>query len=169
MPTDKSQPWYKDGLKFKCTGCGDCCTGAPGYVWVNKEEIINLAAQVGLEPAEFESRYVRDVGVRKSLNEHKNGDCVFFDGETAQMPRLPSPPTPVSHLAVLGLEHSHSRSLGTNMPSLPRKRHGSPVPARRDRSPKGRHPPLRPQFVILRYPEESSPSLSGVPSRNVKL
>ena len=22
------EPWYKDGLRFKCTGCGDCCTGA---------------------------------------------------------------------------------------------------------------------------------------------
>jgi uncharacterized protein len=76
------QPWYKDGLKFQCTGCGDCCTGAPGYVWVNREEINNLAARVGLEPDEFESRYVRNVGKRKSLNEYNNGDCVFFDGET---------------------------------------------------------------------------------------
>jgi Fe-S-cluster containining protein len=76
------QPWYKDGLKFQCTGCGDCCTGAPGYVWVNREEIANLASRVGLEPDEFESRYVRDVGKRKSLNEYANGDCVFFDGET---------------------------------------------------------------------------------------
>jgi Fe-S-cluster containining protein len=76
------QPWYKDGLQFECTGCGDCCTGAPGYVWVNREEIGNLAARIGMEPAEFESRYVRNVGKRKSLNEYDNGDCVFFDGET---------------------------------------------------------------------------------------
>ena len=27
------------GLRFECTQCGDCCTGAPGYVWVNKAEI----------------------------------------------------------------------------------------------------------------------------------
>ena len=76
------QPWYKDGLKFQCTGCGDCCTGAPGYVWVNREEIANLAVRVGMETDEFESRYVRQVGKRKSLNEYNNGDCVFFDGET---------------------------------------------------------------------------------------
>jgi len=78
----KEQPWYKDGLRFKCTGCGDCCTGAPGFVWVNKEEIAGLAKLVGLDVDEFESRYVRDVGKRKSLNEFANGDCVFFDGET---------------------------------------------------------------------------------------
>lgn len=75
-------PWFKDGLRFKCTQCGDCCTGAPGYVWVNKAEIEALAAKVGLETAEFARRYVRDVGVRKSLIEFPNGDCVFFDGQT---------------------------------------------------------------------------------------
>jgi uncharacterized protein len=78
----QKSPWYKDGLRFQCTGCGDCCTGAPGFVWVNKEEIEALAAYVGMEPAAFEAKYVRDVGVRKSLNEYRNGDCVFFDGET---------------------------------------------------------------------------------------
>ena len=26
-----SEPWYQDGLQFRCTRCGNCCTGAPGY------------------------------------------------------------------------------------------------------------------------------------------
>jgi Fe-S-cluster containining protein len=76
------QPWYKDGLKFQCTGCGDCCTGAPGYVWVNKEEIATLAKLVGLSVDKFEERFVREIGVRKSLQERSNGDCVFFDNVT---------------------------------------------------------------------------------------
>jgi Fe-S-cluster containining protein len=76
------QPWYKDGLRFECTGCGDCCTGAPGFVWVNRDEIAALAKRLGLEIAEFEKRYVRKVGLRKSLIEHENGDCVFFDSHT---------------------------------------------------------------------------------------
>jgi len=75
------EPWFKDGLRFECTQCGDCCTGAPGYVWVNKEEIAKLAAQVGLGVPDFEARYVRSVGVRKSLMEYENGDCVFFDNQ----------------------------------------------------------------------------------------
>jgi Fe-S-cluster containining protein len=76
------QPWYKDGLRFKCTGCGDCCTGAPGFVWVNNDEIAALAAEVGVDEEEFEDRYVRTIGVRKSLNELDNYDCVFLDGTT---------------------------------------------------------------------------------------
>ena len=78
----QSTPWYADGLRFKCTGCGNCCTGAPGFVWVNKQEVENLAEFLGLNVEEFESRYVRAVGVRKSLVEYENGDCVFFNNRT---------------------------------------------------------------------------------------
>lgn len=81
--TQSDQPWYEDGLRFTCTGCGDCCTGAPGYVWVNGDEIAALAAELGLDVAEFEKRYVRQIGVRKSLKELKKSyDCVFLDAET---------------------------------------------------------------------------------------
>ena len=73
------QPWFKDGLRFECSQCGDCCTGAPGYVWVNKDEIEQLAQQVSMSVADFEAKYVRNVGIRKSLIEYENGDCVFFD------------------------------------------------------------------------------------------
>ncbi|HEY1601626.1 MAG TPA: YkgJ family cysteine cluster protein [Pirellulales bacterium] len=75
------KPWYSDGLRFKCTQCGDCCTGAPGYVWVTNDEIAALAKRLEMTVKDFEHDYVRKVGVRKSLVEYDNGDCVFFDGE----------------------------------------------------------------------------------------
>lgn len=74
------KPWYHKGLRFTCSQCGDCCTGAPGYVWVNKQEIAEMAAVLGeTDIAEFERKYVRKVGIRKSLVEFSNGDCVFLD------------------------------------------------------------------------------------------
>ncbi|MEX0677230.1 MAG: YkgJ family cysteine cluster protein [Pirellulales bacterium] len=76
------KPWFEKGLRFQCTGCGDCCTGAPGFVWVNREEIAALAKRLRLDTAEFERRYVHKVGVRKSLIEYANGDCVLFDPNT---------------------------------------------------------------------------------------
>lgn len=75
------EPWYQDGLRFKCTQCGNCCTGAPGFVWVNREEIQDLAKRVELAEEQFEKQYVRRVGSRMSLVEYANGDCVFFDNQ----------------------------------------------------------------------------------------
>lgn len=75
------QPWYKQGLHFECTGCGDCCTGEAGYVWVNQSEIDAMAELVGMETVAFENEYVRKIGIRRSLKEYPNGDCVFFDSE----------------------------------------------------------------------------------------
>ncbi len=71
-----------DGLPFECTACGDCCTGDPGYVWVNDDEIARLAAHLGLTPAAFEAEHVRKVGSRRSLFERMSGDCVLFDPAT---------------------------------------------------------------------------------------
>jgi len=76
------KPWYHAGLTFECTGCGDCCTGAPGFVWVTNAEIQEMAGVVGLSVERFEQRYVRKVGVRKSLIELAGGDCVFFNAGT---------------------------------------------------------------------------------------
>ncbi len=74
--------WYADGLRFRCTQCGDCCTGAEGYVWVNQAEIDAMAARLEMEPAVFEKRFVRRVGIRRSLTERPGGDCVLLDADT---------------------------------------------------------------------------------------
>jgi Fe-S-cluster containining protein len=79
-----SQPWYHEGLRFECTGCGDCCTGAPGFVWVGRDEIKALAAALGMSIEDFQVQYVRQTDGRKSLVERSNGDCVFFDAATRQ-------------------------------------------------------------------------------------
>lgn len=71
--------WYQDGLRFSCTRCGACCTGAPGFVWVSAEEIEALAAELKVAEAEFGRRFLRRVGDRISLVERSNGDCVFWD------------------------------------------------------------------------------------------
>jgi Fe-S-cluster containining protein len=70
--------WYQEGLRFECTGCGRCCTGPPGYVWVKEEEIRALAQNRRLPPEEFSRLYLRRVGSRHSLLERPNGDCIFY-------------------------------------------------------------------------------------------
>ncbi len=76
-----SEPWYRDGLRFRCTRCGHCCTGEPGYVWVTNDEIAALADHRGENAAEVEGLYTRRAGRRRTLREKTNGDCVFYDRE----------------------------------------------------------------------------------------
>ena len=72
------EPWYREGLRFDCTGCGRCCTGPPGYVWMRRAEIEAMAAQLRLTADAFGRRYLRRVGSRYALLERQNGDCIFF-------------------------------------------------------------------------------------------
>ncbi|MEM1011898.1 MAG: YkgJ family cysteine cluster protein [Planctomycetota bacterium] len=76
------EPWYADGLRFRCTTCGNCCTGPAGYVWIDDEEVAGLAEHLKLEERDFRKQFVRKIGKRLSLREHRqpNGeyDCVFL-------------------------------------------------------------------------------------------
>jgi Fe-S-cluster containining protein len=52
-------------------------------VWVNQAEMQQIAAMIGEADLDrFERTYVRRVGIRASLREFPNGDCVFFDSQT---------------------------------------------------------------------------------------
>jgi len=86
-------PWYRDGLRFECTGCGDCCSGAPGFVWVDEAEIAALASEMQMTPEEFERQYVRREGVGKSLLEYPDGDCIFLDRQSRQCKVYAARPT----------------------------------------------------------------------------
>src|SRR6185295_3846657 len=74
------EPWYKKGLNFKCTECGQCCTGGPGFVWVTEEEIAAMADLLQISVKDFKIKYVRKRGKRQSLNERKSDNfaCVFL-------------------------------------------------------------------------------------------
>jgi Fe-S-cluster containining protein len=76
---EPEEPWYQDGLAFECTRCGACCTGAPGYVWVNAEEIARLAEFRAQTVEQFTRAFVRRVGGDYSLIEKPGGDCIFWD------------------------------------------------------------------------------------------
>lgn len=76
---DEHEPWYEGGLRFRCTQCGKCCTGAPGYVWVNDEEIAAIAAFLEIPLDQMTALHTRVEHHGRSLRERANGDCIFYD------------------------------------------------------------------------------------------
>lgn len=73
-----AEKWYKDGLSFTCTQCGNCCSGPPGYVWATKEEIGRISEFLGRTDGWLDKQHVRRVGLRYSLTEKPDGDCIFL-------------------------------------------------------------------------------------------
>lgn len=73
-----AEKWYRDGLRFECTQCGNCCSGPPGYVWVTKKEIGRIAEFLGRPDGTLDREHLRRVGLRTSLTEKPGGDCVFL-------------------------------------------------------------------------------------------
>jgi len=82
LQTMSDEKWYKDGLRFKCTQCGNCCSGPEGYVWVNDEEIEKIAEFIGKPVDEMKDAHTRQVGKRTSLKEFASGDCTFLHPTT---------------------------------------------------------------------------------------
>ncbi|MBS0625760.1 MAG: YkgJ family cysteine cluster protein [Verrucomicrobia bacterium] len=76
---DEVKPWFQEGLRFKCTGCGACCTGSPGYVYLSDPDLENLARHFGLSIEEFGRRYTRLVdGQIALLDKPGSADCIFL-------------------------------------------------------------------------------------------
>jgi len=75
------EKWYRDGLRFECTQCGNCCSGDPGYVWATKEEIGLIAKFLGRTDGWLDKEHLRRVGLHYSLTERPDGDCIFLKRE----------------------------------------------------------------------------------------
>lgn len=69
-----------------CATCqGRCCTGESGYIYVNKEEIENIAKLINFDVEDFKANYLRKVGYKYSIKEivlNGNHECIFYDSES---------------------------------------------------------------------------------------
>jgi hypothetical protein len=74
--------FYARGLRFQCTGCGDCCRarlGKPSWVYVTIDERRRLARHLKLSTSAFTRRYCQKTLGFYHLREPTH-DCVFLAG-----------------------------------------------------------------------------------------
>jgi uncharacterized protein len=80
----------KDGFGYSfnpqlCAECGGkCCTGESGNIFVNMDEIFNIATFLKLDQLSFREKYLIKQGYKYSLKEivfEASNDCIFFDRE----------------------------------------------------------------------------------------
>ena len=71
-------PWYQNGLRFECTGCGACCMGA-GRVWVSIDDLQRLALCLDLSLEDCVHLYAERISGRWALKEKtQKGQCTFL-------------------------------------------------------------------------------------------
>lgn len=78
---EKVRPlWFKDGINFECTGCGDCCRspeGEDGFVYLNGDEIEAISKYLKLDKKTFLKEYTekRSTGI---VVRDPQLDCIFM-------------------------------------------------------------------------------------------
>ena len=72
---NSASPWYRDGLRFQCQGCGDCCRGPGGYVWVTLEEAKSIATALHMDFAAFAASMLRKTSSGLALVDDARGNC----------------------------------------------------------------------------------------------
>ena len=78
------EPWWSEGLKFECLGCGRCCRGEPGAIWFTEKEEKRLASRIGLSLDAFRRSHVTGRYGRPSIVERPNGECCLLDGASGR-------------------------------------------------------------------------------------
>jgi len=75
----QGEPWFSDGLRFHCTGCGKCCTGSPGYVYLSSADLDRLSSYFQLTREQFVEKYTRQIEDQYALLDRpKSYDCIFL-------------------------------------------------------------------------------------------
>jgi Fe-S-cluster containining protein len=73
------EPWFQEGLRFQCTGCGKCCTGSPGYVFLSETDMHRFASYFQLSIQDFANQYTQQVdGLYALLDRPNSQDCIFL-------------------------------------------------------------------------------------------
>lgn len=65
---------------FDCHRCGNCCRVGHGHVWVEEDDLEQMAAAKQMTSEAFVERFVYAKDGRLSLREEENGACSLLDG-----------------------------------------------------------------------------------------
>jgi Fe-S-cluster containining protein len=83
------KPFYKDGLKFKCTQCSKCCRNEPGYVFLSLKDLKRMEKKLKMSKEDIVQKYCRIITIngikRLSLKEKSNFDCIFWNDSGCQI------------------------------------------------------------------------------------
>ncbi|MFW5971550.1 MAG: YkgJ family cysteine cluster protein [Desulfovermiculus sp.] len=79
MVSDRMSYFFDSGIRFTCQQCGKCCTGEPGTVRVDFQEMVKIADFLGISIHSLKLRFLLPYNDGLTVKEAPNGSCLFFD------------------------------------------------------------------------------------------
>ena len=76
---DQRSYFFDAGIRFECRRCGACCTGDPGVVRVNEQEIAEIAAYLGMSETAVGDAFLYPWENEQRIRETDDGRCLFFE------------------------------------------------------------------------------------------
>jgi Fe-S-cluster containining protein len=76
---DHRSYFFDDGIRFACQYCGACCTGEPGVVRINDQEIAETADHLGMSVSATIAAFIYPYENGHRIMETRDGRCLFFD------------------------------------------------------------------------------------------
>ena len=71
-------------IDFTCKGCGFCCRGQ-GEVYLNRQELNNIADFLKTSPASFKKKYTRQINGKTALKDTAEPACIFLTGNKCEI------------------------------------------------------------------------------------
>jgi Fe-S-cluster containining protein len=76
---ERGGAWYRDGVRFACERCGNCCSGKGSVVVVTEREVEALARHLGVTPAEFRAQHTTTSMEDTVLVDREDGSCEWLE------------------------------------------------------------------------------------------
>ncbi|MBN2717445.1 MAG: YkgJ family cysteine cluster protein [Deltaproteobacteria bacterium] len=99
MMSERDEQFYKDGLRFDCTGCGNCCKTHDdyAYVYLSHQNIEDISATLGMTHIDFLNAHcandeygnVHLTMIKGNCNFLKNNRCTVYGTRPSQCSAWP--------------------------------------------------------------------------------
>ena len=81
--------FFDQGIRFECQQCGACCTGDPGIVYIDTDEVKRIAEYLRDGIPSFVDKYLFPLRAGYSIKEHSDGRCFFYNNGCTIYPVRP--------------------------------------------------------------------------------
>jgi uncharacterized protein len=81
--------FFDKGIRFSCRQCGGCCTGEPGIVYADKDELTLIAQYLEMPREILEERFTNPFLDGFTIKEVEDGRCIFYENGCVIYPFRP--------------------------------------------------------------------------------